>query len=317
MAIFETFWQRQKQKRGEVPDVYVYTELPDPVRVQIVTIMHEVVGGHDLYQSHYDHWAKNVRKAYEIVVTILRREFGVFQLPHRSNRYELNYLAELTEFILGEEDVEQVLSAVELLCRIIERQASGTDYRGHSNAKTVAEEAVAEINARMRRAGVGYEYVGGEMVRIDSEYVHAEAVRPALLLLQDKMYAGADEEFRSAFDHFRKGKTKECLTDALKALESTMKIICNKRKWQINQSDTAKKLIDVCLTNGLIPSYWQNHFGSLRSMLESSIPTARNKTSGHGQGATVQEVPDYLASYVLHMTASTILFLINAEKKLS
>ncbi|MDP9732130.1 UNVERIFIED_ORG: hypothetical protein QE446_003910 [Rhizobium sp. SORGH_AS260] len=314
--IFETFWQRQKQKRGEVPDVYAYDELPNPLRVQIVTIMHEVVGNYEIYSDHYARGSDNVRKSYEIVVTILRREFGLFQLPHRSNRYELNYLAELTEFILGEEDVEKVLSAVELLCRIIERQASKSDYRGHSDAETIAKDALAEINARMRRAGVGYEYIASEIVRIDSEFVHAEAVRPALLLLQDKIYAGADEEFRSAFDHFRKGKTKECLTDALKAFESTMKIICNKRRWQINQNDTAKKLIDVCLENGLIPSYWQNHFSSLRSMLESSVPTARNKTSGHGQGVIVQAVPDYLASYVLHMTASTILFLINAERGL-
>ena len=92
--------------------------------------------------------------------------------------------------------------------------------------------------------------------------------------------------------------------------------IFTKRKWAFHQTDTAKALIDVCLQNGLIPSYWQSHFTSLRSMLESSVPTARNKTSGHGQGVAVQTVPTYLASYVLHMTASTIVFLVNAEKTL-
>jgi hypothetical protein len=52
-------------------------------------------------------------------------------------------------------------------------------------------------------------------------------------------------------------------------------------------------------------------------MLESSVPTARNKTSGHGQGAAIQIVPDHLAAYVLHMTASTIVFLVKADEALS
>lgn len=95
-----------------------------------------------------------------------------------------------------------------------------------------------------------------------------------------------------------------------------MKIICSKRGWTFTPNDTAKKLIDVCLANGLIPAYWQSHFTSLRSMLESSVPTVRNKTSGHGQGAVIQDVPDHLASYVLHMTAATILFLVKADEAL-
>ncbi|UXN07127.1 hypothetical protein N6A79_03720 [Bartonella sp. HY761] len=52
----------------------------------------------------------------------------------------------------------------------------------------------------------------------------------------------------------------------------------------------------------------------LQGLLESSVPTGRNKLAGHGQGANPIEIPDYIASYILHMTASTIVFLINAEK---
>ncbi len=95
-----------------------------------------------------------------------------------------------------------------------------------------------------------------------------------------------------------------------------MKVICHKRGWTVQPTGTAKALIDVCLENGLIPIFWQNHFSSLRSMLESSVPTARNKTSGHGQGVTIHQVPEYLAGYVLHMTASTIVFLVKAEQAL-
>jgi hypothetical protein len=49
-------------------------------------------------------------------------------------------------------------------------------------------------------------------------------------------------------------------------------------------------------------------------MLESSIPTGRNKLSGHGQGTESTTIPNYLVAYMLHMTASTLVFLTTAEK---
>lgn len=52
----------------------------------------------------------------------------------------------------------------------------------------------------------------------------------------------------------------------------------------------------------------------LRSLLESGVPTVRNRLSGHGQGEKPTEVPNYVAAYVLHMTASAIVFLGKAEE---
>ena len=76
-----------------------------------------------------------------------------------------------------------------------------------------------------------------------------------------------------------------------------------------------KFLIEVCFDNGLIPSFWQSHYSSLRNLLESSVPTGRNKLSGHGQGTTPVSVPNHLVAYMLHMTASAIVFLAEAEEK--
>ena len=49
----------------------------------------------------------------------------------------------------------------------------------------------------------------------------------------------------------------------------------------------------------------------------TGVPTVRNKTSGHGQGATPADVPEHLARYVLHMTASNIVFLVESAKATS
>jgi len=95
-----------------------------------------------------------------------------------------------------------------------------------------------------------------------------------------------------------------------------MKAICDKQGWSYNQSDTAKNLIDVMLKKELVPQFWQTEFSALRSLLESSVPTGRNKLGGHGQGAKPTKVPDYLAAYMIHMTAAALVFLARAEEAL-
>ena len=75
-------------------------------------------------------------------------------------------------------------------------------------------------------------------------------------------------------------------------------------------------MIQICFDNELIDSFWQSYYSSLRSLLESGVPTVRNKLSGHGQGTTPTTVPDHLVAYMLHMTAAAIVFLAEAEKNL-
>jgi hypothetical protein len=91
-----------------------------------------------------------------------------------------------------------------------------------------------------------------------------------------------------------------------------MKTICDKKSWSYPPTATAKDLIGIILDHGLIPTYLTSHFTALRSTLEAGAPTVRNKTSGHGQGAQEIPVPEYLAAYAIHLTASDILLLVRA-----
>ena len=111
---------------------------------------------------------------------------------------------------------------------------------------------------------------------------------------------------------------EEAIGGCLKALESTLKIICHRRGWQFDgEKHTAKALIEIVFEKGLIPDYLQSQFGALRSALESGVPTIRNRAGGHGAGVKRREVPGYLASYTLHLTAAAILFLAEAEAALN
>jgi hypothetical protein len=60
----------------------------------------------------------------------------------------------------------------------------------------------------------------------------------------------------------------------------------------------------------LIPSFTQNQFTSLQNLLESGIPTIRNKLGGHGQGQIPQKVDDEMTRYALNLTGSNIIFLV-------
>ena len=56
-------------------------------------------------------------------------------------------------------------------------------------------------------------------------------------LLKAKHYAGANGEFRNAHEHFRHQRHSEAINECLKALESTLKVICKKREWPFSDKD--------------------------------------------------------------------------------
>lgn len=316
MAIFDLFSKRQKALKGVIPDVYTYDSLPNALRVQIIHVWSDALGSGENYYDEYG-CGPNVKSAYKFIVETLCREYGLFQLPGAEKHQARMYLNELANYLLQVDDVEKQLDIVELSFRYIDKVTRDYDYLKKQNASKRADNAINELNIRFKEHGIGFQFDEGEIVRVDSELIHAEVVKPVLRLLNEKNYHGAQQEFLSAYEHYRHGKHKEALNDCLKAFESTMKAICDKHKWTYQPNSTAKALIQVCFDKDLVPSFWQQQLSSLRSMLESSVPTGRNKLSGHGQGTTPTVVPDYLVAYMLHMTASTLVFLTTAEKKLA
>lgn len=310
MAIFDLFSKRQKKLRGDVPDVYVYDDLPQALRTQIIHIWMDTLGNGDQFLQ------GQVKLAYTIIVNTLCREYGLFRLPGSKDYGYRDFVSELTNFFLNAKDIEQAIDAIELSFKVINNLTRSRQYLHRNDASDIADAAIEELNGRFKEHGVGYQFVAGEIIRIDSELIHSKVVKPALRLLNQKNYAGAQQEFLKAHEHYRNGNAKEALNECLKAIESLMKSICDKRGWAYSDTATAKNLIQSCLDNGLIPSFWQQNFSSLRSLLESSVPTGRNKLGGHGQGVTTTTVPEHIVAYMLHMTASALVFLCEAEASL-
>lgn len=186
--------------------------------------------------------------------------------------------------------------------------------------------AVDEINAVFRQEGVGYELtkflgpatskgtviVGKQLapdqlpriIRVDEQSAHTEMVAPALSLLTNPIFAIANAEILKSFSDYRSARYEDSITSCGSAFESVLKTICDEKGWAYHRDrDTCSKLVDVCHTNGLFPSFYVELF--------RRVGTVRNKLGdAHGRGPIPQHDPGAAhAEHMLHMTCSHIILL--------
>lgn len=306
MPIIDTFAKRMERARNAgKPVIYKYDELPEKFRGQVFYVLRDLI-------EEISVTGMERRTRWEEIHKTFGREIGLPDLVNEGGTSEY----QCRNFILRYPDVEQILSLVEIAIRLTDAFIRNKPYV-FSHINSILNSAISELNQRFQENAIGYQYQNppGEIVRVDSQYLHAEAVEPAVSLLYDEGFTGASDEFIEAHKHYREGDNKEAISSALNAFESAMKTICDIRGWKYDaQKATASALIRTLLDNNLIPSEMQSHFTGLRTTLESGVPAIRNRFAGHGQGSEPVEVPDYLASYALHLTASNIVFLVEAHK---
>ena len=309
MTIADLFSKRHQKTRPEARDVHQSTQITAPLRVHIAHILRDLFG----HRVTYD--LNGCVEAFGEIEQALCGEYGLCILPTKPTALTTTPDARVIDFLLHEEDQQKIIDLVEVSFRLLTRLRLSPEWQSRITQEKF-DRAVAELNARFREYGIGYQYENGEIVRVESQFIHAEVVKPALALLSAEEYADANAEFLKALEYCRKGETKECLNECLKSFESTMRAICTKRKWAFKSKDTAKELIDVCLKNGLTPPLIHSHIRGVRATLARGIPTIRNRLSGRRQEVQLTDVPPHYASYMLHLTAATIRFLVESEKAL-
>jgi hypothetical protein len=315
MPIINLYSKRKKRaEKGNQPEVYQYEELPPAFRRQVIHIWRTAIGIHGyefgriIHHENYQLWSR--------IYDLLDRELSLSEpsLISLDDPFE-----KCKSFLLDKDTyIENLLDLIELtflfIDELVRKEFEKPPGYCKFNVSQQPDDAISELNHRFREHEIGYQFEGGQIIRVDSKFIHAEVVVPALGLLSDPNFAGPEQEFRSAHAHYRRQEYKDAIVDALNSFESTIKSICDVRGWEYSKTATAQKLIEVLFAKELIPKYLQDYFSGLRNVLVSGVPTVRNKTSGHGQGSTPVDVPEYLAAYVLHLTASNIVMLIEAHK---
>ena len=305
LSVINLYSYRKRVAEGEAPDVYDFVNLPHELRVQIVYIWRDSIGRYYENSRNQEVWQE--------IHDIVAREHGEFKLGKGRNAEE-----NCSEFLLNNTSVDNILDLIEASFVIMEVAGKNLHpaVRRKYGIKVTPDKAVAELNMRFQRAGIGYRYENKKIFRVDSELIHAEVVQPALQFLHKKGFEGPRDEFMKAHGHYRAGETKDAITDANNAFESTLKAICNQRNWQYPKGARASDLLNVVRENGLLPSYLDNSFDQLSATLKSGLPKVRGEEGAHGQGAKPRETPDYVASYALHLAAAKILFLVEAHEEI-
>jgi len=310
VSVIDLYSKRKKRQESQgQTEVYRYDAIPQGLRIQIAKIWMAAIGCWRRSDTPFVTTSPS-SEWWEFIEKTIAKEKQVWHLGEQHS----DQATRCIQYLITT-DTEGALDIIELSFRALDRcirkfSPSMQEIAGISQS---ADDAIEELNIRFREHGVGYQYVDGDIIRVDSQLIHAEVVKPALSLLNNAGFSGPSDEFMRAFDHYRKGEKKDAIADALSALESTMKAICDSRGWRYGPKDTAAPLIDVLLKNGLIPPPLLSHFGGLRAALESGLPAVANPNR-HGQGSTPIDVPEHYVAYALHLAASDIVFLLQCHK---
>ena len=146
-----------------------------------------------------------------------------------------------------------------------------------------------------------------QIIRRENDVIHSYAIDPTLTLLTQPHFKIANKEFLGALEDYRKGQYGDCVTKCGSAFESVMKVVCNRRRWQYEQTDAASSLMAKILPNTKLPSFFKEPL--------TLIATARNRlSSSHGGGTQQRIVPKHVASFVVNSTAAAILLIVDETK---
>lgn len=312
MDDYEPYSKRLKQReRSSLPATYRYDVLPDEFRVQAYYALVSAVGEYEwvpTYTLGTQHAVPPQNIVWGQIEEAVKRERGTDSLSLKTGNAQSHFL----DYFRTELDSNRVLDAIEIAFRAAVQHRDAGSSGAYPNVST----AINGLNRRFRQHDLGYQFNvqanGGIIMRVDSEFVHSEIVEPAILALDRQGFTGALDEFLKAHEEYRHGHNKDAMNEARKAFESVLKSICTAKNWPYTEGANASHLVSLVLDKELLPKSLESYLGGVRTILTSGVPTLRNKSSGHGQGPVIREVPDHLAAFALHLTASNIVFLMSA-----
>ena len=300
--LFEPYSKRlARLKTSGQFDVYQYDTLPPPFRRQVIYIWERAIGTANSQLA-----IRQVNELWNNIHSTLAEAYGLAELGPGSSPFN-----RCQTYILNAE-TPGALDLIDLSFGMIYE----SDTASYTLGREVCQQALEDLNFRFQEHGIGFEFISGEIIRKDSQFLHEEAVKPALHLLSEPGFEGPQAEFLTAHEHYRHGRTEDAIVSAHKAFESTIKTICDRAGWEYEPNAPAQKLIQTVFDHGLIPPALQQQFTSFKQLLESGLPTVRNRMGAHGAGSAPVTVPAFMTAYALHLAASNIVLLAEAYQSL-
>lgn len=312
MPVFETFSKRRKREaRGDAPEIYQYDAVPMPLRVQVIHIWRDALGEPPRHNG-YMTTATISNQLWETIHSALCREKGVF---HLAGEYKTDF-ENCCQYLLDADNLDDALDIIQFSFRVIEVLVDRYEHHQKRDAriKLGPTDAIAELNERFVEHRFGYQFENGQLVRVDRQFIHAEVVKAALVLLHEPEFEVANADFMKAHEHYRARNYKDAVVAAQRAFESTLKCVAKGIKADFKQTDRASDLIKVVRNKGLFPDYLGAGLDSYVAALKTGLPDVRNNAGGHGAAPDAPMVPGYMAAYAIHLTAANIVLSVEAYK---
>lgn len=289
-------YSRRNRDKSQDPEVYYYLDFCEAFRNQCYSIIEDIVDtASDLY------WGDPAGD----ICSLYAREKGLKCLLDKWGN--ANNLDAISRYLDKCSNMD-CLDFIDYVFGLFEDSTFTRKY-GPNYGKCL-QKGINELNHRFRQHSLGYEFINGEIIQKTNEFIHQEIIKPALRVLNDDRFQGANDEYLTAFDHLRAGNNKDAILNAGKAFESTMKVICAEMRYSFEPNkDAAKTLVQVLKQHDFFPSYLESYLNNLCTILGEGASVVRNKESGHGQGEEVHSTADEYVEYVLNSVASNIVFL--------
>ncbi|MCQ2588578.1 MAG: hypothetical protein MJ174_10715 [Treponema sp.] len=298
--IFKLFTQRNEPEKQF--DVYEYKCFPEQFINQSFYIIYDFI---ELYKND---WNFRGDKIWNDIYDIFVRQLGVVGLD---GYYTNDTFGSRIEKYYRTHNGDDLLNLLDLIFIYFDKYLRKNPPSEHYNISEILDESISELNYRFKQYGLGYEFTNGELIKKTNEIIHTEIVKPALSLLHDKNFKGAEDEFKLAFENYKKGQNKDAILYAQKSFESTMKIICKRKKFEYEEKFDSKKLLEILRLQGFYPEYLNKQLVQLSDLLLSGLPRLRNEEAGHGQGEEIRNVENNYVEYAIHLAATNIVFLVS------
>jgi len=163
----------------------------------------------------------------------------------------------------------------------------------------------SDVNAAMLAFQCPRLMSDGTFFRVDSRFL-TELVENAQDRLRQQGFAGAYDEFRHAREALSDNRFKDAIQTAFKSFESTLKVVLTA------ESGTAHELLAGFRQGGYLGDIPDDKAKAVAKVL-MGIALLRNELAGHGQGASVIDIPRSYAALAVHLAAALNFFVMEQK----
>jgi hypothetical protein len=224
----------------------------------------------------------NAQSAEEICAGALSEVYDIWNNSHGSPEEFVQVRFSLLELLLSE--AEKAIAET-----LVSQRSSGFSLfqKGHPSTPInpeVFRNAVSELNTRLREARIPLHYHNGLFQRATDDLTESRVHEPFWSVVKDPKWINVDIDIKEAIDR-RDNNRRDAALYALKALESTIKIICDEKGWSHGKERGAANYIDnlVSAAHGRFIDVWESE------QLKALFRDLRNP-HGHGPGSAPQPV---------------------------